>query len=77
MKDLDKWTQESTEKVLKIYGGAEVGFIFLPPKGGGNNLTRLMRKNTLDRRILKCYRKHVVYKNHFTVKLQEDSNTLA
>ncbi|EXY25622.1 hypothetical protein M076_4994 [Bacteroides fragilis str. 2-F-2  len=27
-----------------------LGFIFLPPKGGGNNLTRLMRKNTLDRR---------------------------
>ena len=26
MKDLDKWTKESTEKVLKIYGGAEVEF---------------------------------------------------
>lgn len=26
MKDLDKWTQESTEKVLKIYGGTEVEF---------------------------------------------------
>jgi hypothetical protein len=35
-----------------------LGFIFLPPKGGGNNLTRLMRKNTLDKTERKIFTAH-------------------